>query len=66
MSYFHYWYENNIGALEHLYDELIKLSKSYGINIIDNQQTINNFIKMMYNESDGQIIKKNLFPEYFN
>ena len=65
MSYFHYWYENNVGALEHLYYELVVLSKSYGINIIENKKSYSSFIKMMYNESDGKIIDYKLYPEYF-
>jgi hypothetical protein len=66
MIYFDDWYEHNIFALKHLYDELIKISKSYGIIINNNQKTINSFIKMMYNESDGKLVNYNLYPEFFS
>jgi hypothetical protein len=60
------WFYYNKNALEKLYYSLLKLSESYGILLKDNEDTINYFIIMMYNESDKTIIDKNLFPEYFN
>jgi hypothetical protein len=60
------WYNMNKGALKHLYFNLIETSNTYGIQIIENQKSINNFIVMMYNESNGETINKKVFPEYFN
>jgi hypothetical protein len=60
------WFNCNKNALEKLYYYLLNLSKSYGIILKDNDETINNFILMMYEESNKTLIDKNLFPEYFN
>jgi hypothetical protein len=68
MEYYNFeiWLSKNRHALEKLYYSLISLSKSYGIILKDDNTTINNFIIMMYYESDKTIIDRNLFPEYFN
>jgi hypothetical protein len=60
------WLNKNRNALKKLYYSLISLSKSYGIILNDDDTSINNFIIMMYYESDKTIIDKNLYPEYFN
>lgn len=65
MSDFNHWFKINKNALEHLYHHLIDISLSYGIKLIDNQDTINNFIYMMYNESSKRVINKELYPEFF-
>ena len=59
------WYNKNRNVIIHLYYELIDISKKNGIDIKDNKQTYNNFIKMMYNESSKEIIDKNLHSEFF-
>ena len=63
---FEIWFKKNGNALEKLYYSLLVLSKSYGILLKDNDNTLNNFILMMYYESDKTVIDENLFPEYFN
>jgi len=60
------WLDHNRNALEKMYYSLINLSKSYGNILKDNNNTINNFILMMYNESNKTLIDKNLFSEYYN
>jgi hypothetical protein len=65
MTEFNIWYEINKNALAHLYFKLIKISKSHGIKIINKQESMNDFIYMMYNESSKQIINPELYPEYF-
>ena len=65
MGDFNRWFKINKNVLEHLYNHLIDLSLSYGIKLIDNQHTINNFIYMMYNESSKKVINKELYPEFF-
>ncbi len=64
MSYFDNWWEHNSDVLEILYYELIDISKRYGIKIINNQTTINSFIKMMYYESTKELIDYNMYPEF--
>ena len=59
------WLYHNRPLIEHLYYYLIDLSNSYGIQIIDNDNTINNFIKMMYNQSNKIIATKDYFPEFY-
>ena len=53
------WFELNKKDLKYLYYELIHISKLYGINIIINQSSIDEFICMMYNLSDKYIYKEN-------
>jgi hypothetical protein len=65
MSNFNLWYDINKNALNHLFSKLIEISKSYGIIIIENNVSYNNFIKMMYYESSKKVIDKNLYPEFF-
>ena len=65
MDKFNIWYEINKNALAHLYFKLIKISKSHGIKIINNQESMDDFIYMMYNESSKKIINYELYPEYF-
>jgi hypothetical protein len=60
-----FWYINNKVALDYLFYNLIKISKTYGIIIIDNNKSYDNFIEMMYNESNGNIIDKRLYPELY-
>ena len=59
------WYKINNNVLDELYYELIFISKSYGIEIIDNDKSYNDFIYMMYKESDKTVINRNEFSEYF-
>lgn len=59
------WFYKNQELLEFLYNILIDMSNKYGIKIIDNQHAVNDFITMMYNESDhNYILPKNLYPEF--
>ena len=59
------WFYKNQELLECLYNTLIHMSKSYGIKIIENQNSINDFITMMYNESGHYyILPRNLYPEF--
>jgi hypothetical protein len=64
MSYFDNWWEHNSDVLENLYYELIYIAKTHGIKIINNQTTINSFIKMMYYESTKELVDYNLYPEF--
>jgi hypothetical protein len=62
---FEEWYNENLNALKELYFILLLISKYHGITLIENQYTINNFLKMMYYESSKDIITFEKFPEYF-
>ena len=53
------WFQLNKKDLEYLYYKLIYISKAYGINIINNQSSIDEFICMMYNLSDKYIYDEN-------
>ncbi len=65
INHYDYWLSKNRNALEYLFEELINISSSYGINIYDDDESAENFIKMMYYESNGGTINKRDFPEYF-
>lgn len=56
------WVENNFIVLVHLFHKLIEISSLYKINVINNQDSFNNFLLMMYNESD----KTSINSEYIN
>ena len=59
------WFYKNQELLECLYNTLIHMSKSYGIKIIDNQYSVNDFISMMYIESCHiYILPRNLYHEF--
>lgn len=62
---FNIWFSTNKNAIEHLYYKLINMSKLYGIKINNTQQAKDDFISMIYNESSGQLINKQLYPEFF-
>ena len=59
------WYKRNNNVLDELYYELLTISESYGIQIIDNDKSYNDFIYMMYKESNKTVINRTEFPEYF-
>ncbi len=65
-DHYDYWFSKNRLALEHLYYLLIDMADTYGINIIDDDESATNFIKMMYYESNGSTISKTYFPEYYS
>lgn len=50
------WYELNKDVLKDLYFKLINISKSYNIIIKNDRESINNFLIMMYNESNKTAI----------
>jgi hypothetical protein len=45
------WFEMNKNTLYELYFSLINISKTYTIDIINDNQSFTNFVKMVYNES---------------
>ena len=59
------WFEINRNALEYLYYQLLNISSYHGIKLIVDEISKNNFINMMYNESNGNVIDEKLFPEFF-
>lgn len=63
---FEEWNYKNKNVLKVLYNELIYMSLKYKIEIIDNINTYNNFLKMMYNESSKTVLSEELFPEYYD
>jgi hypothetical protein len=60
------WYKINCKALDELYYELIRISELHEIQLIDNDKSYNDFIYMMYKESNKTVINRIEFPEYFN
>jgi len=65
MDNFDCWYSSNKSVLDVLYYKLIILSKSYGIIIKNNNNSYNNYLYMMYNESTKENIDRNLYTEYY-
>jgi len=63
--FINYWYKKNKGVLNYLFYKLIEISKTNGITIKDTDNSFNNFIDMMYHQSDKEIIDKNMYPEIY-
>lgn len=63
---FKLWFKINKNALNVLYKDLHKICLSYNIILYNNEDTYNNYIRMMFNESNKILIDKKLYPEYFN
>lgn len=66
MVEFNEWVYKNKYILRYLYTKLLVLSNKYKIEIINNQNTYNSFLKMIYNSSSKKIISRELFPEYYD
>jgi len=66
MTSFVNWYKINKNALKYLFVELKNTCSSYGIILRKNKNTFDNFLLMMYHESNKDIINKDLYPEFFN
>ena len=66
MTNFDNWYKINKNALKYLFVELRNICYKYNIYLINNNNSFNNFILMMYQESNKEIINKELYPEFFN
>ena len=66
MVNFNEWSYENKHVLKYLYYKLLVLSNKYKIHIINNENTYNNFLKMMYHSSSKQLISRELFPEYYD
>ena len=62
------WVESNFIVLVHLFHKLIEISSNYKLNVINNQESFNNFLLMMYNESDKTSINHEYinYSEYYN
>jgi len=65
MTSFDFWLKKNIFILDHLYFSLITVSKKAGIIIIDSEDVYENFLIMMYNESNQKIVDKDDFPDLY-
>ena len=66
MDNFDNWFKMNKNALEHLYNKLLIISERHGYKLYRDQNTMNDFIIMMYEESEKKVIDKDLYPEFFN
>lgn len=64
MNTFQDWHESNNVILKDLYHKLIMISQSYGITIINGSNSYKNFLTMMYNESNKDIIDDNIYYHY--
>jgi hypothetical protein len=65
MNDYDYWYNTNKAALIYLYNKLFIISKNYGINLIDNEDTFESYLEMMYNLSNKKVINKEDYPQFF-
>lgn len=65
MNNFDEWYNINKGALVYLYNKLFIISKNYDINLINNDNTFENYLDMMYNLSNKDLIDKEYYPHFF-
>jgi hypothetical protein len=65
MNSFEDWYKENKVILKHLYYELINICSNHCVKIINNDRAIDDFNRMMYIESNKEIIDKKFYPEFF-
>ncbi len=65
MNNFDTWYSINERALIYLYNKLFVISKNYDINLIDNENTFESYLNMMYNLSNKKLIDKEFHPHFF-
>lgn len=65
MNNFDDWYNINRGALIYLYNKLFIISKNYGLFLIDNDNTYESYLEMMYNLSNKEVIDEEYYPEFF-
>jgi len=65
MTKFENWYNINKNALKYLFIELTNICTNYGIILSKNKYIFDNFLCMMYQESNKDIINKDLYPEFF-
>jgi len=61
MTKFDLWYISFEDNLQFLYYKLINISKENGLFIIESENSYNDFVDMIYNESSG-----NIFDNIFN
>jgi hypothetical protein len=66
MVEFSEWNYQNKHILRYLYAKLLILSNKHKIQIINSENTYNNFLKMMYHSSSKKILSRELFPEYYD
>ena len=60
MDNFDNWFKMNKNALEHLYNKLLIISERHGYKLYRDQNTMNDFIIMMYEELFEELKSKNL------
>jgi hypothetical protein len=65
MTSFDLWLKQNRFILDNLYYSLIAASKKAGIIIIQSDDVYENFLIMMYNESNKKIVDKDDFPDLY-
>ena len=65
MTNFDEWYKINKNALKYLFIELINICKNYSIHLNNNNFTFKNFLIMMFQTSNKEVINKELYPEFF-
>lgn len=55
---FQYWKKQNEAVLEMLFKDLMEEARHAGLKIYDDDESYHNFLKMMYDESNGEIVNK--------
>ena len=65
MNNFDHWYNINKGVLIYLYNKLFVISKNYELFLIDNDNTYESYLEMMYNLSNKEVIDEKCHPEFF-
>ena len=53
---FENWYHYNQNVIPFLFETLIQISKEYDIHIFLSEKSYNQFVRMLYDESNGDII----------
>ena len=56
MNNFDHWYNINKGVLIYLNNKLFVISKNYELFLIDNDNTYESYLEMMYNLSNKEVI----------
>ncbi len=57
------WYMRHEKVLQRLYDELYHICEKNELHLIRGQESFNKFVEMMYNESNKELMHKDVEEE---
>ncbi len=63
---FRKWLQVNRPILDFLFEELIKISYRKGIELSDSKESRDDFYRMMYEESNGDVVNPEDYPYFYD